>query len=579
MQSSRVFLHSIVARYNWLLTFTHPPGVLPLLSTNDPPSFLQSAQLNASIERFSATLPKLQDELDTLQRAVTSLEAQMSRLLSLKRECQTVLSPIRRLPPEMLMEILRRTMDVRYSYPRHSMHGFGFNVFVVEHGPWFLGHVCSSWRDTIENLCPDLWSTMTIAIELPVQKGSPHRLAPKRNMVALLERVLKRTRGHQLDFLFKSHSFQSPQEDKVMAQCFDLMLAHSSRWRKAELVIKPLLLSRIPAVYGKLDSLEEVYLSCSGHPNPENINAFAIAPRLKFLHMEGVHQNAEICFPAANLVSFFDGRPFPGHDVVPKYLHHITSAPNLLSFSWHHHSHIPVSSPPYYPLITHPTLKELSASSGKLLRSLRLPALTQMALRSGHDDSGGVPVKCPPDALLELHDLLVRSQCSLTILSLVDAGSNEHLLAIIALCPHLRNLSIEFNEWAGEADHIMTTLVHQMSEIRAAEGMYWHVLVPCLKRLKIKLTSVDEDHFSFIDRRFVEMIALRVGSDSHNSSPLESLTLAVNGSQWDWDLDAADLTELNALDGDRGFHFTILLDGAADDEDTDTDTTESSNFD
>ncbi len=51
------------------------------------------------------------------------------------------------------------------------------------------------------------------------------------------------------------------------------------------------------------------------------------------------------------------------------------------------------------------------------------------------------------------------------------------------------------------------------------------------------------------------------------------------GSEWDWDLDAADLKELNALDGDRGFRVTILLDGAADDEDTDTDTTESSDSD
>ncbi|PBK65067.1 hypothetical protein ARMSODRAFT_961375 [Armillaria solidipes] len=574
MQSSGVFLDSLVARYEWLLTFAHPP----LLSTNHPPSFTQSAQLKASMERFNATLPELQGELDTLRKAVTSLEAQMSHLLSLKRECETILSPIRRLPPETLMEILRctRTMDVRYSDTRRHIHGFGFNVFVAERGPWYLGHVCSSWRDTVENLCPELWSTMTV--ELPLIKGTYSRVM-KRNMVALLERVLKRTRGHQLDFFFKYRSFGLSQDDKVMDRCFDLMLAHSSRWRRVELVLSPPLLSRMSVIYGKVDCLEEIYLCCSGDPNQENVNAFAIAPRLKFLHLEGMHQKAEISFSTTNLVSFFDGSPFFGHDLTPRYLHDIASAPNLLSFSWHHHSHIPVSSPPYYPLVTHPTLKELSASSGKLLRSLRLPALTQMALRSGHQVFDRVPVKCPPDALLELHDLLVRSQCSLTILSLVDAGINEHLLAIIALCPHLRNLSIEFNEWTGEADPIMTTLVHQMSEIRAAEGMYWHVLVPCLKRLKIKLTSVDEVHFSFIDRQFVEMIALRVGSDSHNSSPLQWLTLSIMGGQWDWDLDAADLKELNALDGDRGFHFTILFDGAADDEDTDADTTESSDSD
>ncbi len=107
----------------------------------------------------------------------------------------------------------------------------------------------------------------------------------------------------------------------------------------------------------------------------------------------------------------------------------------------------------------------LSASSGKLL----------LSLRSGHEDFDDVPVKCPPDTLLELHDLLVRSHCSLTKLSLVNAGINEHLFSITALCPRLRNLTIEFNEWTGEADSVMTTLVHQIPEVRAAEGMYWHV--------------------------------------------------------------------------------------------------------
>ncbi|KAK0227280.1 hypothetical protein EDD85DRAFT_957896 [Armillaria nabsnona] len=109
MKSSSIFLNSIVARHDWLLTFTHSPTVTLLLSTNDPPSCLQSAQLNASIERFSAVLPELQNDLDTLRKAVAFLEAQMSRLLSLKRESEAILSPFHRLPPEMLMEILRRS--------------------------------------------------------------------------------------------------------------------------------------------------------------------------------------------------------------------------------------------------------------------------------------------------------------------------------------------------------------------------------------------------------------------------------------------------------------------------------------
>ncbi|SJL12665.1 uncharacterized protein ARMOST_16096 [Armillaria ostoyae] len=556
-------LDTIVARYAWLSTFSHPPDVLPLLSTNDPPSFQQSIQLNASVERLSAALPGLQNDLDILRRAVASLEAQMSRLLSLKHECETILSPIRRLPTEMLMEILRRTRstDGRYSDGRREMDALDFNVFSVESGPWYLGHVCSLWRYTIENLCPVLWSTMTI--EEPLKKGSfsKYQRVVKRNMVALLERVLERTHGYQIDFVFEHHRFMAPLSDNAMVRCFSMMLEHSRQWRRAELIIPHFLLARISLVQGKLDWLEDAYLICSGSPCPVNLDALAVAPNLKFLHLENVHQRAEIRFPTANLITLYDGRRFTGHDVTPKYLHYIASSPNLLSFSWHHHSPIPVSSPPYYPLITHPTLRELSTCSGKLLHSLILPALTEMALRSGHEDAKNGPVECPADALSELRNLLVRSQCSLTVLSLVDAGVNDHLFAIITLCPHLRDLSIEFNGWTGGpgTDPLMASLIRRMSEMHIVEDMNQHILVPGLESLTIKLISFDEELIRFIDRQFVEMIVSRVRSEFPNPSPLKELSLTVTGREWGWKLDASGLKALKTLNGYRGFHVTTLL--------------------
>ncbi len=560
MQSSSASLDTIVARYAWLSAFSHPPDVLPLLSTNNPPSFQQSIQLNASVERLNAALPGLQSDLDILRRAVASLEAQMSRLLSLKHECETVLSPIRRLPTEMLMEILRRTRsaDGRYSDERREMDALGFNIFSVESGPWYLGHVCSLWRYIIENLCPVLWSTMTI--EEPLKKGSfsPYQRVIKRDMVALLERVLERTHGHQLDFVFVYHRYMAYLSTNAMVRCFSIMLEHSRQWRRAKLIIPHFLLSSIQLIHGKLDWLEDAYLICSERPRPANLDALAVAPNLKSLHLENMHQMSEIRFPTANLVTLYDGRPFLGHDVTPKYLHYIASSPNLLSFSLHHYSPIPVSSPPYYPLITHPTLRELSTCSAKLLHSLILPALREMALRSGHEDPKKIPVECPVDALSELHELLVRSQCSLTVLSLVDAGVNEHLFAIIALCPHLRDLSIQFNGWTGGAgtDPLMASLIRQMSEIHIVEDMNQHILVPGLESLIINLISFDEECIRFIDRQFVEMIVSRVGSEFQSPSPLKELSLTVTGRDWGWKLDDSGLKALEALNGCHGFHVT-----------------------
>ncbi len=133
------------------------------------------------------------------------LEAQMSRLLSLKRECEAILSPFRRLPPRrcswrFYIVAGQRMSDIRTQDVICIDLVSTFSP--IERGPWYLGHVCRSWRDTVENLCPDLWSNMTI--EVPPRTGPPFHRAMKRNMVALLERVLERTRGHQLDFYFKT---------------------------------------------------------------------------------------------------------------------------------------------------------------------------------------------------------------------------------------------------------------------------------------------------------------------------------------------------------------------------------------
>ncbi len=189
--------------------------------------------------------------------------------------------------------------------------------------------------------------------------------------------------------------------------------------------------------------------------------------------------------------------------------------------------------------------------------------MTKIALGSGHEDLINIPVKCPPDALLELHDLLVRSQCSLTVLSLVDAGANEQLSAIIALCPYLSDLSIEFNGWTSDdldTDLGISSLISRMSETHVVEGVNRYILVPDLESLAIKLFSVSSEYIFFIDRQFVKMIVSRVGGESHNPSQLKKLCMTVIGSGWDWDLNASSLDALFALDGNHGFHATLFLD-------------------
>ncbi|KAK0447842.1 uncharacterized protein EV420DRAFT_1567866 [Desarmillaria tabescens] len=164
MISNPVALGEILARHDWIPTFTHPPDVASLLRTNDAPSLLQSARLNASLESLKTPLSELQSDLDQLRSVVASVESRMSRLLSFKHDYETVLSPIRRISSEITMEILRRAWKYNGSGLPMTLGRrlYGFNVFAIRGGPWHLGQVCSSWRNVIETLCPELWANITI---------------------------------------------------------------------------------------------------------------------------------------------------------------------------------------------------------------------------------------------------------------------------------------------------------------------------------------------------------------------------------------------------------------------------------
>ncbi|PBK69573.1 hypothetical protein ARMSODRAFT_1004285, partial [Armillaria solidipes] len=109
MQRSSLPLDEILAKHDWISAFTHPPDVTSLLHDNVAPSPLQTTQLKASLEGLKNPLVEIDSDLDLLRDAVRSLGADRLRLQSLKNDYETTLSPIRRIPSEIMMEILRRS--------------------------------------------------------------------------------------------------------------------------------------------------------------------------------------------------------------------------------------------------------------------------------------------------------------------------------------------------------------------------------------------------------------------------------------------------------------------------------------
>ncbi|SJL02591.1 uncharacterized protein ARMOST_05922 [Armillaria ostoyae] len=556
MTSNPVALGEILARHNWISTFTHPPDVASLLRTNDTPSLLQSARLKASLQSLESPLSELQSDLDLLRSAVASVESRMSCLMSLKHDYETVLSPIRRIPSEITMEILRRAWKHNGSGPPTlGRRLYGLNVFAIQEGPWHLGQVCSSWRNVIETLCPELWANMSIEI--------PYHCKPKVSLKAdaaleVLRSILERSRNHPLDFHLRCNRPYSMEEDEdgiaqAMERCFYMMVVHSKRCRAVEMTLDPYMLPQLSLICGKIDGLRDAYVYCPGE-NPEsgNISAFEVAPKLERLDLRGMHPDADICFQTANLISFLDARPFGGDQLTLEYLDLVKSAPKLRSFSYNDYEYSQISTPMTFPRVMSRSVKELSTASPCFMRSLLLPSLEKFMLATEWNLGMGYvedAVRCPDDALGALHEMTLVSRCSLTQLHLVDVVLDDNLANIIRIMPGLREFVVEYNKWVDDYDPILQSLVTQLSEVSLVGGSLQHSMVPSLQELYVYLNALWRTHASFINSAFVDMVASRL-RHPFDAPHLTKLGLLVSGRRWSYDLDEAAKDALNSLRGE-----------------------------
>ncbi len=576
MQRSGLLLDEILAKHDWISAFAHPPDVTSLLHDNIAPSPLQTTQLKASLEGLKDPLVEIDSDLDLLRDAVRTLEARRLRLghskTTTRQHClQYVVFPQR---SRWRFYVARGNMMDSMTHPRRDV--LPDSMFSkIRDGPWHLGQVCSLWRNVIKTLCPELWASMTVEVPFPYRRKVPL----KADAVEILSVVLERSRNHPLDFYFESQNVDPEVESESMKQCFDIMIAHSRRWRAVEMTIHPSFFPRLSLIRGKTNLLRDMYLDCYHNPPSGDIRAFEIAPKLENLHLKGMHREANIPFPASNLVSFSDVRPFAGDQLTPTYLDVVKSAPKLLSFSYNDYGvqslniH-PVPDPPSAVIAS--SVEEISVSSPSFMRSLVAPSLKKVTLTIMYDfenDMEEQVIKCPAGALGALHQMLLQSQCSLSSLRLVDAVLDDNLVSIIRLTPNLQEFVIEFYEWVpGIADDygaVMQSLVTRLSEVSKVDGSLQHSMVPFLQKLTVYLHTIRYAHVSFINYAFVDMVASRVHRP-HDIPHLTELNLWVMGRGWSYALSKESAKTLKCLE-DEGLRLNFCLDDGDLDTDSDSD--------
>ncbi|KAK0497082.1 hypothetical protein EDD18DRAFT_1352933 [Armillaria luteobubalina] len=188
------------------------PTFNDLLSSNNPPSPLEECQLRESISASEsrvitidghvAALKELrQAQLALIDAELEGLDNERGKVAARIAEHKRLLSPVRRLPPEILFKIFLGT--ITFPTPRTKSYNIRdwWCFHPSENALWAIELVCKMWCQAVLDF-PELWSRINIFLSDDNFSFSNFRY------VRRLSRQIARTRCHPLSILICAESHQ-----------------------------------------------------------------------------------------------------------------------------------------------------------------------------------------------------------------------------------------------------------------------------------------------------------------------------------------------------------------------------------
>ncbi|KAJ7685787.1 hypothetical protein DFH06DRAFT_1075407 [Mycena polygramma] len=220
---------------------------------------------------------------------------------------KSTLSPIRRLPPEILGEIFSCAVYATFHFRDIS------EVLspVSHHAPWLLTRICHRWS-AVALATPALWSMVFLNLDRIGERGAAH----------MTNLYLERSQNMPLTLrIMNEHGASRPNPvlDAAMSSC--------ERWEIVDLYVPLALVHQLTTIHGRLAALRTLLISIDlDTPDDEFWDTFAIAPQLRSLQV--------LCWQ----IDLFLAPPFslPWHQLTRvcttfTYNHEVLFAPRELS--------------------------------------------------------------------------------------------------------------------------------------------------------------------------------------------------------------------------------------------------------
>ncbi|KAF7346633.1 F-box domain-containing protein [Mycena sanguinolenta] len=283
------------------------PDILRLVNSNDAP-------LDSDISCVQQLISDAEDRLHALDEHILSLQTTLAQLVQRRSEItdslcghRAILSPVRRVPPELICEIFDFATAENRGSPR-------------DRPPWWVGFISRPWRYYALGY-PALWSSLTV----PASK----RFRPDTWIDARffeLETQLLRCGAASLHIHWSNVSTTSPN-----SRILDLILPRSNSWCTVSFDIDKhdAALDWLEPVRGRLDSLEklEVLYNLCTFPT-----VFTTAPNLRHVALPLIttyNDSSSLSYQASVPLPWGQITQYSGKCPFAEQLDILRAAPNL----------------------------------------------------------------------------------------------------------------------------------------------------------------------------------------------------------------------------------------------------------
>ncbi|KAJ7609094.1 hypothetical protein FB45DRAFT_1127922 [Roridomyces roridus] len=334
------------------------PGATPdtlaryqrLLQSNEPPGAAELSYIHAVVSNTAACLGDLDGEISRLRNRLAQLEKEQTQLSGYHSQNAAIISPLRRMPPEILAQIFSKVLGL------------------------------SHWRKTALST-PSLWSTVY------VNYGGDETVE-----LDMIQAQAERAR-HTLKIHFYTCEDGDPAPQRNL---FRFLAEHSACWEELSIRITRSISPPFNDLRGRLPSLRRLWVHWDAPPgfNPEEIDCFTTASSLVEIEFDYTGSVA-IGIPPSQLTCYRLRCPWEIHQSI------LEASPSLIE------AKIDITEPfpePARPTLEMQHLERLYVSDAKALEYLRTPRLAEIALEVTADsldrlDSFILRSSCSPKRL------------------------------------------------------------------------------------------------------------------------------------------------------------------------------------